>query len=498
MEHGRAGKQPSQATPGASLQLLLASADTLQPLLDHGLAPEAAWDAPRPTRLPRRAEVPSLARTDAHPNDLPAQRWGVIAPESPEGQALLQAVAPLIEHRERAQGAPAYRYHVPADQDAAAAVRWRDEVYRAEEVPEEERPRYLLLLGDLHQVSIELQHVLAHGAFVGRLHIAQRSGVPDLGGYTAYARKVVAFETEAAVKEAPDVLLYTAPDGSAATTLGQALLVGPCQKEVETRWRMRRPGMGLQVLSGARAGLETLLGAAGATRSGVMLSVSHGLGQPSQGWASAEAQRALQGALNLGAGQVLSANLLRATPFLPGGMWFCLACFGAATPPSSLFHAWLSMLARRPADAAQLQEVLRSLPRPGERPFLAALPQAALANPRGPLAIIGHSDLAWMFSFAEVGGASRSRASRISSVLEVLANGSRAGVALEALMQIYRDVNDGLMADYQTRQDALLEGRPDPVEPERHGYRWMLRNDLRGYILLGDPAARLSLRSVTA
>jgi hypothetical protein len=256
--------------------------------------------------------------------------------------------------------------------------------------------------------------------------------------------------------------------------------------------------MGLQILSQEKAGLEALLRAAGGARSAVMLSVTHGLGQPAQGWASVDAQRALQGALSLGAGQVLSADLLRDTPFLPGGMWFFLACFGAATPPRSLFHSWLAMLGKRPGYEQLLEDVLRSLPRPGERPFLAALPQAALANPEGPLAVIGHSDLAWIFGFAELSDVSQSRASRIVSALEVLANGSRAGVALDALMSFYRDVNDSLMADYQLRQDALTEGRSDPVDPERHGYRWMLRNDLRGYILLGDPAARISLRSATA
>ena len=147
-------------------------------------------------------------------------------------------------------------------------------------------------------------------------------------------------------------------------------------------------------------------------------------------------------------------------------MWFCLACFGAATPPRSMFYSWLAMLGGQPAYENLLEDVLRSLPRPGERPFVAALPQAALANPEGPLAVIGHSDLAWVFGFAEGNGVSQSRASRIVSVLEVLANGSRAGVALDALMSVYRDVNDGLMADYQTRQDALTEGRRDPVEPE--------------------------------
>ncbi|MFY0563720.1 hypothetical protein ACN28E_07730 [Archangium lansingense] len=473
---------------GDALHLLLASADVHRPLLEPGLASDAAWSAPRPERLPRRTEVPSYEKPDAAPNDLPAQRWGVVAPEGDLGAAFLQALSPLIHHREREQGAPVKCYRVPADMDAAAAVRWRDDVYRAEETPQEERPKYLLLLGDLHQVSIELQHVLAHSAFVGRLHFAHPSGAPDLEGHAAYGEKVLAFEKNAAESEEPDVLLYAAPDGSEATEWGQLLLVEPCQQLMEKRWMPKHPGMGLHVLSE-----DQFLRVAGQARPGVMLSVSHGLGQPVRGWASVEEQRALQGALVLGPRQVLTGDMLRSTPFLPGGMWFCLACFGAATPPRSMFSAWLSLLAQQPRYAEQLASVLRSLPGAGERPFLSALPQAALANPRGPLAVIGHSDLAWMYSFIDPGEVYRSRASRIASVLEVMANGSRAGVALDALMRFYREVNDSLMADYQARQDALASHLPDPVEPRRHGYRWMLRNDLRGYLLLGDPAVRLPL-----
>jgi hypothetical protein len=61
-------------------------------------------------------------------------------------------------------------------------------------------------------------------------------------------------------------------------------------------------------------------------------------------------------------------------------------------------------------------------------------------------------------------------------------------------MRYYREVNDSLMSDFQARQEALLDQLPDPIEPSKHGYRWMLRNDLRGYILLGDPAVRLPLQ----
>ena len=84
-------------------------------------------------RLPRRAEVSSLERRDATPNDLPAQRGGC-CPRGPWGTPC-SGPGPALEHREEEQGALRVRYRVPADMDAEAAMRWRDDVYRAEAVP---------------------------------------------------------------------------------------------------------------------------------------------------------------------------------------------------------------------------------------------------------------------------------------------------------------------------------------------------------------------------
>jgi hypothetical protein len=72
--------------------------------------------------------------------------------------------------------------------------------------------------------------------------------------------------------------------------------------------------------------------------------------------------------------------------------------------------------------------------------------------------------------------------------------GSRVGVGLDALMHAYRETNDELMARYQLQRDAVARGPgPDPSPRGELGELWMQRNDLRGYVLLGDPAARLAV-----
>ncbi len=470
------------------LQLLLTDAEEYVPVLEGGLSEDELARAPTPSRGPKGADSMHLDAPDRDPNDLPAQRWGVIAPEGELGDKQLAAIESLIKHREDQQGAPPKIYRVPPNMEALDALRWKNDVYRAEDVPEDERPRYLLMLGDLDAVSLELQHILANGSLVGRLQCR------DLQGFRAYAEKLIARETSAP-RDRGRALYYTVQDGTSAVDKGYRRLVEPCL-ELTRQWSEAGK---LELEESIEIpysdwGPDEMLEEAGGDDPSVMLSLSHGLGAPRRGWKTPDHQRALQGAISMGAEEPITADALTETPFLPGGVWFAVACFAAGTPQGSAFFPWLSLLAEHGASAQQAKAVLKSLPAAGERPFVAALPQTLLANPDGPLAVIGHMDLAWTFGFTEP-GSKRSRASRMFSTLRALLAGSRVGVGVDALMRVYRETNDNLMARYQLQRDAQARGLADPIDPKQLGQLWMQRNDLRGYVLLGDPAARLPVKS---
>jgi hypothetical protein len=475
------------------VELLLASDDDRRPVLGEGLPGDAVGLGPKPKKASGGADAHERRQRDANPNDLPLQRWGIVAPEGREGSRLLEAMAPLIALREEEQGAPVTVFRVPAGMDAKHAVAWKDEVYGSEDVAEEDRPAYLLMVGDLEQTSLELQHCLANDAFVGRVHFEDHAcGEADLEGYATYAGKVVRLAREATAESAPDLLFFVAPDGTAATVQGDARLVAPGMEASEQSLaRGKLPTASIRRIEAES--VDGLLAGGADRRPSVLLSVSHGMGAPRRGWASEEVQRRRQGSLLVAPDEVLDAERLQNQAFLPGGFWFCFACFGAGTPQVSAYQAWLSVLAKDGAYRGKVDAVLTSLPRPGGRPFLAAMPQAALRNPEGPLAVIGHVDLAWTYAFSSATNLAESRKSRVISALDVLVRGSRAGVALDALVQYYRETNDALMALYQLEADARMNARPDPTNPEERAHLWMLRNDLRGYILLGDPATRLPL-----
>ncbi|MCK6588537.1 MAG: helix-turn-helix domain containing protein [Polyangiaceae bacterium] len=478
------------------LNLLLADADSLRPVLEEGLPSETTQEGAKPTRITGSEDSFDLRMEGESPNDLKRQRWGIIAPEGTAGDKLIEAIQPLIKLREAEQGSAPDIHRVPPELTARQALDWCEDVYWSEKVTEEDRPLYLLMLGDLHEMPAELQHALANNALVGRIHFADEAGEADLDGYEAYAKKVAKYAREGTSFTTPDMAFFVAQDGSAATRTGEAKLVRPAM-DASRRLRAKGSLAISEVRDIAAETAEELLAAGSGERPSVLLSVSHGMGPPRRGWKTPEEQRRKQGSLIVDSREVLGADELAGETFLPGGMWFCLACFGGGTPMVSAYHTWLAHLAEEGAWSGQAEAVLKNLPQPGQRPFIAAMPQAALRNPNGPLGVIGHLDLAWTYGFSSMKNPSESKKLRIFKALQSLAKGDRAGVGLNALLQFYREANDALMASYSVEEEARVNKRNDPTDRIDRGHLWMLRNDLRGYVLLGDPAARLPLQKLT-
>lgn len=482
-------------------ELLLTHADDRRPLLEDALPLDAASHQPRPAPPPnppeekkRSSAEDELIRPDRDPNSLPDQRWGVVVPEGPLGDRLLALIEPLCRLRAEEQGAPTRVYRAPPGLDGIQAARWKDTVLCDEDEFETEQPAYLLLLGDFDHVSLELQQVLGTGGFAGRLAFSS-----DVG-YEAYVDKVLRWSRSPSPARRARTVHFTAHDGTAATTVGYQSLMAPSLRSL----RRRQEEGSLFAEPPAELGeptawsVQQLLAQVASPQPSVLFTMSHGLGTPRRGWSSVAEQRARQGAMSLGAEGRLEAPDLATTPFLPGGLWFFLACFGAGTPARSAYYPWLARLREAGEYSGRLERLLAALPREGERPFVAALPQAALANPQGPLAVMGHVDLAWTYSFQDMGRAARDRPSRFLGLLSSLVEGSRAGVGLSALLRSFNVANTELTTLYDQEEFARRAGRDSSVDPVELAHLWMLRHDLAGYILLGDPAVRLPLARAQA
>jgi hypothetical protein len=144
------------------------------------------------------------------------------------------------------------------------------------------------------------------------------------------------------------------------------------------------------------------------------------------------------------------------------------ACFGAGTPRMDDFskQAFTTPQAIAPRD------------------FVAALPRKLLANPGGgALAIAGHVERAWGYSFAWP--TAGPQLTVFESTLESLMNGKPVGHAFEYFNERYAELATELATSIE---DA--EFQKDKDEAGLAGL-WTAHNDSRSYVILGDPAVTI-------
>ena len=464
----------------SDLNLLMVHADDHSPMLE-----EVAEDAIRPGEAD--AAMPEhLWDEGGDPNDLEAQRWGVIAPEGPRGDRLLQVIQPLIDRRREQQGGHEVKvYRVPEKMSPAEAAVWKKTVYRDQSDLDIDLPRYQLILGDLHEVPLAIQQMQATDGFVGRLAFDEDDH------YAAYVDKLLRWEGAPSTHREGRAIFHTVHDGTAATRVGHRSLVSP-GLEVARKRHERGQLAADEILQSGDLELpspQDFLNAAQLDRPGFLFSMSHGEGPPRAGWSSAGAQREGQGAMSFGREGRIHGNDLRDASFLPGGMWFMLACFGAGSPDASAYAHWLQELRALRQFRGNPNAVLKGIPE--ERPFIANLPKTVLASANGPLAFVGHIDLAWTYSFQELDQGATNRPAKFLGVMRSALKQDRMGISFHELFRFFDQANGELTA---LQDEARAQGRELTArERARSGHLWMLRQDLAAYVMLGDPAARLPL-----
>lgn len=486
------------------LGLLLAHWNDGAAVLSDNLDWKAAAKAGPPAQRKEEDEDgPGDLRADgADPNDLRLQRWGVVYRDTEEGRRLRQAIQPLVAKRREDQGGhEVIEYKIPVDKvlNAEGSTAWWKDVYHDDEIAKEaNRPRYLLILGDADVISWDFQQRLALDIFTGRLTFPQEAD------YEAYANKVVKYERERAAAGAR-ALFYTVRDGTPSTSSGHRGLMLPTVAAAREGLTDGTFGAKDIVFLNDQSPLLTrseFLEATAQPGPTMLFSISHGLGAPRGGsWSSPEEQRRFQGAMCLGTGKErLTHEDIANRPFLPGGAWFYFACLGAGTPTESAYQHWLEDLKALKFYSGSLDDVLESLPKAGEKPFVARLPQAALANENGPLSVLGHVDLAWTFSFQDYSLKDNKRViknkAHFHDIFRSLVEGRRMGAGYTALQRHFNNVNGDLTRIFDQEAKSKKKNQPIDETPARQVEKaslWMERQDLAAYVLLGDPAVRLNV-----
>ena len=178
-------------------------------------------------------------------------------------------------------------------------------------------------------------------------------------------------------------------------------------------------------------------------------------------------------------GHYYAAADLPAAAKVHGLLYFFFACYGAGWPRFDNFSRM-----GRPAAAI------------APKPMLARLPQALLAHPNGgALAVIGHVDRAWAYSFR-----SGDKVAQIDSFRDATARilrGDRVGNAMDQFNQRWATLSERL-ADLQEHW-SLRDTTDFDFETQtakQISTLWVARDDARNYIVFGDPAVQLRVKDM--
>jgi hypothetical protein len=407
---------------------------------------------------------------DVDPANVAQAGWAIVFHEH-ESDAVKTALEPLIAHRRTR--VPADRCHVLTYQTGQTRASWlAANGAAAGSVLPTKVPYYLLLIGGPERFPFVFCHHLDVEYAVGCLHF----DTPE--GYAQYAASIIDYETSAAVPTAKRMVMFgTRHAGDRSTMLSAEHLVTPLAATPPA-------GFAVDLLLADRARKEALLDAIAPRGDGggsaaqsrppaLVFTASHGMGWREPDPRQADAQGALicQDWTPLaipGPGDYLSAADLPADGHVHGSIVFHFACYGAGTPQHDRF---LHEKGRPPTVIA-------------EKPFIAALPKALLAHPRGgALAVIGHVERAWGCSIVTPKAGAQLLPFR--NALERLALGQPAGHAMKDFNERYATLSTTLAGMLEEMEFGAV------VDGEAMVRAWVERNDAEGYLLIGDPAVAI-------
>lgn len=423
-----------------------------------------------------------LAIPDIDPNKLKEAGWGVVYAEGTP-QEVKDALAPLLEHR-KAEAGDLFRVFEGAKglregELPDAWVERNGSSFRMVD-PKDGVPLYLLLVGDPTRIPFEFQYLLDLHWSAGRLEFDTAKE------YAAYAEKVVAYEKLEAAKlptRKTATLFCTKNPGDRATGLLHNQAVKPM---LEGSASVRKlDGVKDFRVRGVLAGeaqkqrlLRLLRGEEAGGRPAFLFTGSHGIRVKDNEARAREENGALLCQDWPGFGPTQPEHLLRAEDVtssldLSGMIHYLFACYGAGCPALDNFD--------RGSDGKP--------PRLLQQPIVSRLAQRMLRQ--GALAVLGHVDRAWTYSFQS--GKGRPQVQDIRSVIVRLFQGDRLGKAMEEF-----NTQWATLAALMQEKEAQAAAGFGTLSPQALANLMVARNDARNYIILGDPAVRLRANELTA
>lgn len=410
------------------------------------------------------------------PRDLASAGWCVVfAPDVKSD--VKDALQPLLKHRSAQAGSfyKEYVYQTGQTKEQFLAL------HGADNGPADPNlvPYYVLLVGSPAALPFQFQYDLDVQYAVGRLFLEKAED------YGKYVEGVLTAERDESVRP-PRRLAFFAPSNENDRTTQRTLddLVRPLAKQLEQQFG-QWPQQHVFGAEARKKRLGPLMG--GGERAALLMTATHGMrflpGDPLQlndqgALLCQEWVRPREGEVRpVPPTEYFSASDVAAEADLRGMIAFLFACYSAGTPDLSDFDVNTGDLR-----IDNPQSIASQI-------FVSRLAQRLLSHPRGGcLAVLGHVDRAFTLSFSYSG---QSQTQIFESVLGRLLDGYPIGAATEYINQRHAELAVSTTKDYLDWQKTGSLSQDGVKDLAR---RLKASHDARNFVVLGDPAVRLTWR----
>jgi hypothetical protein len=352
---------------------------------------------------------------------------------------------------------------------------WLNNNYYALKLEGKKSPQYILIVGTPQQVPFRFQSVLSTVANVGRLDF---DSLEDLQTYVDKIIRLEAVPDPVLEREA----IFFAPDFGLPdpTYFSREYMAKPLSQHVQNNLKITS-----HCLFGREATKDNLVSTLRSHKPAIIYTASHGLGAINEPF---EVQKRINGGIccqyqnQSGLNSIFTADDVPNGQFLEGSIFFQFACFGYGTPAISDFSHWLDGFTKRNTEAD----------------FVAALPKRLLAHPKGPIAYIGHLDMAFLHGFANVQSPHivdrwHDRIEPFKAAIDNLLGVQPSGFSMLDMNRRYSVCNALITSIYDLQRKGDYTWTTE--RKRRFLDRWITRNDAQNYMILGDPGASLRIPS---
>ena len=394
----------------------------------------------------------------ANPKDIAQTGWGLIVHED-ENPAVLEALDPLLNRR-RAMAGKRFQTFTYLRHDTLDYRGFMNRHHITHtDVDPDNAPYYLLIVGPPDRIPFQFQYELGITHGVGRIDFE------DPAQYQSYAENVC--RTEKTQHTRPARFSLFGAENDELTELSSQKLVLPLQDKLiplMPNWQCSS-WVGDKA---TKAQLHQLMG--GEETPALLFTAGHGV------YFSKDKEKRInsQGSLICsdwpGHGIPLEEAHYYGPQDVPleadlrGTILFHFSCFTAGTPE---FDNFLGP---------------NKTKRHNSKPFVAPLPKRLLALENGPLAIVGHVDSAFQYSF--MWDRKLHEIDHFSDAFYKLANGFPIGAAMESFNRRFAIVGAVVAGE-------IMNTGLNDTQKLRY---WIAYHDARNYLILGDPALSIKVR----